>query len=184
VARIRSADGTPVGSGFLLAPGTVVTCAHVVAQALRTDARADSAPTSRVTVEFPLQRGSVAYEASVSAWQPVAADGTGDIALLRLPEDTAAPVPLAGAGDVWDHRFRILAFPATAEHGAWIGGRLLGAGTTDALGAGVPGPGATPQGSGAGDGSEPEPFAPGGRVGGGEGVHPAECIRPARGVRA
>ncbi|MFJ8712970.1 serine protease [Streptomyces violaceus] len=131
VARVRSADGTPVGSGFLLAPGTVVTCAHVVAQALRTDARAESPPTSPVTVEFPLQRGSVAYEASVSAWRPVAADGTGDIALLRFPEDTAdtltTPVPLAGAGDVWDHRFRILAFPATAEHGAWIGGRLLGA---------------------------------------------------------
>ncbi|MFC9510216.1 trypsin-like peptidase domain-containing protein [Streptomyces sp. NPDC057002] len=131
VARVRSADGTPVGSGFLLAPGTVVTCAHVVAQALRTDARAESAPTSPVTVEFPLQRGNIAYAASVSAWRPVAADGTGDIALLRLPEDTpdipTTPVPLAGAGDVWDHRFRILAFPATAEHGAWIGGRLLGA---------------------------------------------------------
>ncbi|WDV50740.1 trypsin-like peptidase domain-containing protein [Streptomyces coeruleorubidus] len=131
VVRVRSADGAPVGSGFLLAPGTVATCAHVVAQALRTDARAESPPTSPVTVEFPLHRGSAAFETSVSAWLPLAADGTGDIALLRLPEHAAVadtpPVPLAGAGDVWEHRFRILAFPASAEHGAWIGGRLLGA---------------------------------------------------------
>ncbi|MDF3150151.1 AAA family ATPase, partial [Streptomyces sp. T21Q-yed] len=35
--------------------------------------------------------------------------------------------PLADAGDVWHHRFRVLGFPASAEHGAWIGGRLLGA---------------------------------------------------------
>lgn len=29
--------------------------------------------------------------------------------------------------NVWEHRFRILAFPASAEHRAWSGGRLLGA---------------------------------------------------------
>ncbi|MFE0250536.1 trypsin-like peptidase domain-containing protein [Streptomyces sp. NPDC059010] len=156
VARLRGPDGKTVGTGFLLAPGTVATCAHVVADALRTDARDETAPTRPVTVEFPLQRGSAAYEASVSAWCPVAPDGTGDIALLRLPEPAAleaaaseatdvpvptpapvsvpsatpggaSPVPLAGVGDVWDHRFRILGFPATAEHGAWIGGRLRGA---------------------------------------------------------
>ncbi|SDN96101.1 AAA ATPase domain-containing protein [Streptomyces sp. cf386] len=141
VARLRAPDGTTVGTGFLLAPGTVATCAHVVADALNSDARDETAPTRPVTVEFPLQRGSAAYEASVSAWCPVAADGTGDIALLRLPETEpepgdvpihsampgASPVPLAGVGDVWDHRFRILGFPATAEHGAWIGGRLRGA---------------------------------------------------------
>ncbi|MDC0771779.1 nSTAND1 domain-containing NTPase [Streptomyces sp. HD] len=143
VARLRGPDGRTVGTGFLLAPGTVATCAHVVADALRTDARDGTAPTLPVTVEFPLQRGSAVYEASVSAWCPVAPDGSGDIALLRLPEQPApeptevpvpsatpggpSPVPLAGVGDVWDHRFRILGFPATAEHGAWIGGRLRGA---------------------------------------------------------
>ncbi|MBR8640991.1 trypsin-like peptidase domain-containing protein [Streptomyces tuirus] len=112
VARVRSADGTPVGSGFLLAPGTVVTCAHVVAQALRTDARAESAPTGPVTVEFPLQRGSVAYEASVTAWQPVAADGTGDIAPLRLPEQSSPeePVPVP---------WRAPATSGTTASGSW-----------------------------------------------------------------
>uniref|UniRef100_UPI00404012CD trypsin-like peptidase domain-containing protein n=1 Tax=Streptomyces sp. DG1A-41 TaxID=3125779 RepID=UPI00404012CD len=103
VVRVRSADGTPVGSGFLLAPGTVATCAHVVAQAPRTDARAESAPTSPVTAEFPFQRGGAAVETSLSAWQPPAADGTGDIALLRLPGHAAVadtpPVRLAGAGE-------------------------------------------------------------------------------------
>ncbi|MCX5597804.1 trypsin-like peptidase domain-containing protein [Streptomyces phaeochromogenes] len=139
VARLRGHDGAPVGTGFLLAPGTVATCAHVVARALRTDERETQAPSGPVTVEFPMRRGSSAYRAEVTAWCPVAADGSGDIALLRLTEPVAAPatagratldgmapVPLAGAADVWDHRFRVLAFPATADHGAWIGGRLRG----------------------------------------------------------
>ncbi|MFE7272778.1 trypsin-like peptidase domain-containing protein [Streptomyces sp. NPDC057623] len=126
VVRVRGVDGRSVGTGFLLAPGTVVTCAHVVADALRTDARAATPPVPSVTVEFPLLPGAVTYEAKVSGWRPVATDGTGDIALLRLPEGApGGAVPLAGAGDVWHHRFRVLGFPATAEHGAWIGGRLL-----------------------------------------------------------
>ncbi|WP_437068155.1 nSTAND1 domain-containing NTPase [Streptomyces sp. enrichment culture] len=143
VARVRAADGTAVGTGFLLAPGLVATCAHVVAQALRVDGRDATPPTAPLTVEFPLQRGCAAFEATVTAWRPVTADGSGDVALLTLqpgkgdtavPEPerptslpTQRPVPLAGAGDVWDHRFRILAFPAAAEHGTWIGGRLRGA---------------------------------------------------------
>ncbi|MGC0332845.1 WD40 repeat protein [Streptomyces sp. SAI-170] len=182
VARVRDADGTAVGTGFLLAPGLVATCAHVVAQALRVDGRDETVPTASLTVEFPLQRGGTVHRASVSAWRPVTADGSGDVALLRLlpgegrwsgepsglsgelsrepshgpsgevsgelsgeasrepcgepfaepsgepfAEPFGSPVPLAGVGDVWDHRFRILAFPAAAEHGAWIGGRLRGA---------------------------------------------------------
>jgi WD40 repeat protein len=127
VVRVRGAGDRPVGTGFLLAPGTIATCAHVVADALRTDPKAPLPPGSPVTVEFPLLPGAVTYEASVTAWQPVAADGSGDVALLRLPEGApTGAVPLAGVGDVWHHRFRILGFPATAEHGAWIGGRLLG----------------------------------------------------------
>ncbi|MER6348392.1 nSTAND1 domain-containing NTPase [Streptomyces sp. NPDC001595] len=126
VVRVRGGDGRPVGTGFLLAPGTIATCAHVVADALRTDPRSTTPPTTAVTVEFPLRPGAVTYQASVTGWRAVGTDGTGDIALLRLPEGAPAdPVPLAGVQDVWHHRFRILGFPASAEHGAWIGGRLL-----------------------------------------------------------
>ncbi|MBT2418450.1 hypothetical protein J7F01_21600 [Streptomyces sp. ISL-22] len=128
VVRVCGGDGRPVGTGFLLAPGTVATCAHVVADALHTDASSSTPPASPVTVEFPLRPGAVRYEAAVSAWRPVAEDGSGDIALLRLPEGApAGAVRLGAAGDVWQHRFRVLGFPASAEHGAWIGGRLLGA---------------------------------------------------------
>ncbi|MEV5339160.1 trypsin-like peptidase domain-containing protein [Streptomyces sp. NPDC052676] len=127
VVRVCGGDGRRAGTGFLLAPGTVATCAHVVADALRTDAGSPTPPSSPVTVEFPLLPGAVRYEASVTAWRPVGRDGGGDIALLRLPEGApGGAVPLAGTRDVWHHRFRLLGFPATAEHGAWIGGRLLG----------------------------------------------------------
>nr|WP_240982443.1 trypsin-like peptidase domain-containing protein [Streptomyces sp. S3(2020)] len=124
-----TAEGTPVGTGFLIAPHTVATCAHVVAQALGSDERALSPPTGSVLVEFPLQRGSSRYPSRITAWLPVDADGSGDIALLELPGrlPNVRPVPLAGADDVWGHRFRLLGFPASAEHGAWISGRLRAA---------------------------------------------------------
>ncbi|WP_256251929.1 trypsin-like peptidase domain-containing protein [Streptomyces sp. yr375] len=129
MARLCTAEGTPVGTGFLIAPDTVATCAHVVAQALGSDERALSPPTGSVLVEFPLQRGSSRYPSRITAWRPVDVDGSGDIALLELPGrlPDVRPVPLAGADDVWEHRFRLLGFPASAEHGAWIGGRLRGA---------------------------------------------------------
>ncbi|MEV5319023.1 serine protease [Streptomyces sp. NPDC052687] len=127
VDRVCAGDGRRVGTGFLLAPGTVATCAHAVADALCTDADSPTPPASPVTVEFPLLPGALTYEASVTAWRPVGPDGGGDIALLRLPEGApGGAVPLAGAADVWHHRFRLLGFPAAAEHGAWIGGRLPG----------------------------------------------------------
>ncbi|NUP20137.1 MAG: serine protease [Streptomyces sp.] len=132
VARVLDADGRVVGAGFLIAPDTVCTCAHVVARARDpegTEATA-SAEGGTVTIDFPLLRDTPyarrTYQVHVSAWEPVGDDG-GDIALLRLPEElpqVVRPVPLVSGSEMWGHRFRVLGFPAGSDHGQWAQGRV------------------------------------------------------------
>ncbi|MEV5146302.1 trypsin-like peptidase domain-containing protein [Streptomyces sp. NPDC052727] len=136
VVRVRRPDGSIVGGGFLVAPGLVSTCAHVVAQALGTDARSADPPQGRVGLDFPLlgsagpdapagvSRGTVS--ARVVGWRPLRADDTGDLALLRLDEPPpAATVPwMVEANELWDHAVRVLGFPPGSDHGVWVAGRL------------------------------------------------------------
>lgn len=133
VARVLAPDGTVAGAGFLIAPDTVCTCAHVVAQALGTEQaeRSRDLPAGTVTLDFPLLRDAPptrrTYPVRVSSWEPVGEDGSGDIALLRLPEklpQTVRPVPLVSSGEMWGHRFRVLGFPAGSDHGQWAQGRV------------------------------------------------------------
>ncbi|PWI13857.1 hypothetical protein DI272_06630 [Streptomyces sp. Act143] len=133
VARVLGPDGGVVGAGFLIAPDTVCTCAHVVAHALGREevVRSRDVPEGAVTLDFPLLRdtphGRRGYPTRTSAWEPVVEDGGGDIALLRLPEElpeVVRPVPLVSGTELWGHRFRALGFPAGSEHGQWAQGRV------------------------------------------------------------
>lgn len=136
IVRIRRAGGPIVGGGFLVAPGLVCTCAHVVAQALGTDAGSPEPPQGRVELDFPLvgstlpdtpsDGGRGAGLASVVSWRPVLADDTGDLALLRMeapPPRTAVPW-LVGANELWDHSVRVFGFPSGNDHGVWVAGKL------------------------------------------------------------
>ncbi|OLT02931.1 hypothetical protein BJF90_27715 [Pseudonocardia sp. CNS-004] len=88
--RVRDPGGRSVGSGFLVGPDLVATCAHVVAAATRSDAYAASAPPAAIAVDFPmLARGAAYRNATVHRWVPIDDDGAGDVALLRL--DHPAP---------------------------------------------------------------------------------------------
>ncbi|WP_435642663.1 nSTAND1 domain-containing NTPase [Streptomyces sp. H49] len=135
VVRIRSADGTIVGAGFLVAPDLVCTCAHVVAQALGTDPASADPPQGGVRIDFPLltpkrsapQGSRGAGTAVVAGWVPILADDTGDLALLRMdarPPDGAAIPWLVEANELWDHAVRVFGFPADSDHGVWVAGRL------------------------------------------------------------
>lgn len=130
VARVLAPDGSVVGAGFLIAPDTVCTCAHVVAHALGLE-RTDEVPDGVVVLDFPLLRdipeARRTYRARIATWEPVVEDGGGDIALLRLPEELPPlirPVPLVSGTEMWGHRFRALGFPAGSEQGQWAQGRV------------------------------------------------------------
>lgn len=103
IARIfyNGDDGkrTVVGTGFLVAPGYVLTCAHVVLQAMgvnedKFDAY-DEAPTDEIALDF--LPNDYAISAQVVAWQPYCGIEKGDMAVLKLlasPPERARPIPI------------------------------------------------------------------------------------------
>ncbi|MGW7260730.1 nSTAND1 domain-containing NTPase [Streptomyces sp. NPDC054834] len=116
IARIETQDGRTAGTGFIVAPGVLLTCAHVVALA-------GEGPGGRVWLVFPHLPGTPRTTARVmpEGWR--AADSE-DIAVLRLDKDPPAgvrPVRLGSAAGSRGHRVRSFGFPAQAPRGGHFG---------------------------------------------------------------
>ncbi|MFE7354683.1 trypsin-like peptidase domain-containing protein [Streptomyces sp. NPDC057543] len=144
VVRILDRLGTPQGAGFLTGERDVVTCAHVVAAALGLeDAQADPEgpgatdagcepgrpPAGRLHLDFPLSAPGRPVGATVVAWVPVQADGTGDIAVLRLAEPAppeASQARLVEDGAVAELQVRTVGFPLGDDAGVYSAGLLRG----------------------------------------------------------
>lgn len=135
VVRVKGRDGVVAGAGFLVADDLVLTCAHVVSDALdRPREKAVEAGTE-VAVDLPLAGDAGgAYDggdrtAEVRRWIPVQPDRTGDMALLRLrdPVPGARPLPLVDPPQgVWHHAARALGFPDDHPGGVWHSGTFRG----------------------------------------------------------
>ncbi len=128
--RVRDASGGVVGSGFLVGSDLVATCAHVVATAARADPYAPEPPTAPVTIDFPtVPGGPTRRSARVHRWVPIAEDGSGDVAVLRLAEPAppgAVMPPLRRVDRLWDHTFHVFGFPEGRWDGVWSTGRIRG----------------------------------------------------------
>src|SRR4051812_60320 len=91
VVRIWAEGGRIVGTGFLVTDRHLLTCAHVVAQALGIAQDAPGPPDGDVSLDFPLLAAGNRLSARVVAWLPVlagSASGAGvgeDVAVLELP---------------------------------------------------------------------------------------------------
>jgi len=124
IVRIRTPNGTVVGTGFLVTGRHVLTCAHVVTGALGLPHRAPNPPQADLHLDFPLLAPESILTARVSHWQPAI-----DVAVLELTGDPPAgskPVRLVTANDLWGHSFRALGFPVGYEQGVWASGVLRG----------------------------------------------------------
>lgn len=100
IARMLDSQGNVIGTGFLVAPGYVLTCAHVVLQAIgivKEDfATYEGQPQEVVALDFHVLAAGEKIEADVVAWEPYRLDG-GDVAVLKLrtPEPKGVrPIPL------------------------------------------------------------------------------------------
>ncbi len=136
LVRIRTAGGRVVGAGFLVGERQVLTCAHVIVQALALPAISPDLPETMVILDFPLLAPHMRLAARVACWCPVKEDGSGDIAGLELlgdPPPGAEIVHFAPAEDVWEHPFRVFGFPAGYDDGVWATGHLLGRQATNWL---------------------------------------------------
>ncbi|TXL86617.1 trypsin-like peptidase domain-containing protein [Streptomyces sp. IB2014 016-6] len=133
VVRVTGRNGTLSGAGFLVAADLVLTCAHVVSDALD-QPRHETVPTGKlVNVELPLAErregvGPGVWSAEVEHWVPIRAGHAGDIAVLRLrePIPSARPLPMADAASVWDHGARAVGFTGGEPGETWFRGRLSG----------------------------------------------------------
>jgi WD40 repeat protein len=129
IVRIRDADGRIVGAGFLVGSREILTCAHVVTQALG-DSNSRRPPlNAEVSLDFALVDPAQVLTATVVMWRPAQADDSGDIAGLQLtnaPPLGVEATRLIAADDMWGHPFRTFGFPTRHDDGVWASGRLLG----------------------------------------------------------
>jgi hypothetical protein len=133
IVRIRKPDDEKavVGAGFLIGGEYVLTCAHVVTDALGLPRDLSEAPQSQVCLDFYLLGEQTCVPASVFLWCAFQPSGGGDIAVLKiegvLPQG-AKPACLArtGAHDLWNHKFRAVGFPHDNVTGAWVEGGIRG----------------------------------------------------------
>ncbi|MEU0280595.1 trypsin-like peptidase domain-containing protein [Streptomyces sp. NPDC006195] len=126
VVRVTGPGGDIAGAGFLVAPELVLTCAHVVNDALDRPREDEVLAGTEVFVDLPFAEGAGAAE--VERWVPVRPDQTGDIAVLRLrtPIPGARPLNMADTERVWGHDVRVPGFPRRSPGGVWHYGRLRG----------------------------------------------------------
>ncbi|GIH67914.1 nSTAND1 domain-containing NTPase [Sphaerimonospora thailandensis] len=135
IVQVRGQHGVLGGAGFLVAPDLVLTCAHVVSDALETPRQEPVAEGTPVMVEFPLCEppadadGRPLWSALVENWVPIRAERTGDIAVLRLPAPVPGtrPLPVADPDSVQGGEVRAVGFPHDAPGGIWFEGRVSGA---------------------------------------------------------
>jgi hypothetical protein len=132
IVRILDAQQRPVGAGCLVRDRLIVTCAHVIADALgiaRDDAEAPSVP---MALDFPFVPESLT-KARVILWWPyreaVAGDRLHDLALLELdhPLDAAEAARLLRPGHERPGPIQVYGFPKGAglgDLGDWIEGRV------------------------------------------------------------
>ncbi|AUH40496.1 nSTAND1 domain-containing NTPase [Streptomyces sp. CMB-StM0423] len=134
VVRVTGQNGALSGAGFLVAADLVLTCAHVVSDALD-QPRHETVPTGKVVnVELPLAErrdgvGPGVWSAEVEHWVPIRAGHAGDIAVLRLREAIpfAHPLPMVDAASVWNHGARAVGFTGGEPGETWFRGKLSGA---------------------------------------------------------
>ena len=129
LVRIHTKAGGVAGAGFLVGERHILTCAHVIAQALGLADDAPDKPSSTISLDFPQLARHTLLSAKVIFWDPVREDGQGDIAGLELldePPVRAEAVHFAPAEQVWDHPYRAFGFPAGLDDGVWSDGRLKG----------------------------------------------------------
>ncbi|MCX5328033.1 trypsin-like peptidase domain-containing protein [Streptomyces sp. NBC_00140] len=144
-------DGA-AGAGVLVGTRHVVTCAHVLDKQFGREGpepgRSPEAPAQVVEVEFPFadKDGSpgTRMRATVVGWVPIAADGSGDAALLELeteldltpdpepaPKDKQSvaytPAPLACPPALSGHQFSVHGFPHGNPAARQVTGVLRGA---------------------------------------------------------
>ncbi|NER28609.1 MAG: trypsin-like peptidase domain-containing protein [Symploca sp. SIO1C4] len=118
ITRIFDKNNHAIGTGFLVAPGYILTCAHVVLQAIGIDkknfALYEGVPTDLIALDFPVLANGQKIDAKVVAWLPYSLS-QGDVAGLKLLADEpsgAKSIPLTQIkfSDIKDEEHSVYGF--------------------------------------------------------------------------
>ncbi|MCI3932288.1 effector-associated domain 2-containing protein [Streptomyces sp. AN091965] len=129
--RVLTPAGDLRGAGIMVAPCYVLTCAHVVAGALRRTS--PDAPADPVRVDVGGHPGVAPGEATVvpGGWFPGPEEGVGDLAVLtttwRPPPDVGF-ARLGPCGEPDRREVSVYGHPARAPDGLWSRASLAGRG--------------------------------------------------------
>ncbi len=134
IVRICKSNGIVVGAGFLVQEKYILTCAHVVAQALGISEYTAEKPLEEVNLDFVILEPGEIFQARVVIWRQVQADNSlpppedgEDIAVLKLetaPPVGAIPAPLLSKKKLEGHGFAAFGFPDGHDNGVWAYGVL------------------------------------------------------------
>lgn len=135
IVRIFTCKGTVVGTGFLVCENYIVTCAHVIAQALGIKQDVKTRPNEDILLDFPFINPEIQLTANVVLWRPVPSAGEAsvagkeDIAILKLnnsPPANLKPVKLFVETNLRGDEFLTFGFPVNHDDGLEAGGKLGG----------------------------------------------------------
>ncbi|XCN71833.1 MAG: trypsin-like peptidase domain-containing protein [Candidatus Electrothrix aestuarii] len=127
------------GVGFLVTPKHIMTCAHVVNDALGESQNNPNRPDAEIILDFPLVKNQPLLRAKILHWLPGQEDNSGgdiqDIAVLELLADTPLPSSLHPAalvlteqqeGSQAEAKVRMCGFPEGTDQGTYTNGLLQG----------------------------------------------------------
>jgi hypothetical protein len=124
IVRLYSTNRHPVGAGFLVRERHILTCAHVVTEALGLNSAEAPPDWAEIHLNFPLLAPGKYFTTHVCHWEPDA-----DVAGLKMTADGpngSEAIRLVTSDDLWGHSFRACGFPAGYGDGVWVSGVLRG----------------------------------------------------------
>jgi len=126
-----------VGAGFLVSPRHIITCAHVIIDALDISIETPEAPIETIYLDFPLLPEHEPLEATILKWYPVKENYSvgemGDICVLKLSDATPLPqgaehISVVEHNQYFGRKVRMFGFPSSRSmyDGDWLAGQLQG----------------------------------------------------------
>ncbi len=125
IIRVYSSNNQVVGTAFMVNDRRILTCTHVVQDALGIDDKQKTDfPSDMIKVDFPLSKQKIPCSAQVIFW-----DIAKDIAVLKfigsIPNE-AAPAKLQLFENIQETKFRTFGFPNNYDAGVWATGVVRG----------------------------------------------------------
>ncbi len=126
IVRFWDTNNKIVGTGVLTGARQVITCAHVVRDALNLETTPKQTPNQKIKLDFPFPAPKIFLLAEVRIWKPREEDGSGDIAGLEITEglvpSVSRPVNFVLANEISElsgHSCLAYGFPDNFDIGVW-----------------------------------------------------------------